>query len=200
MPIIALKGFFCPRHASVRLVAIQSLPRLRFAPETLCGSTEEQGGFALGWSREGDIFDSELLVNFPCTSQGRREKKGEVRKFSLSSFHTYSSPSKPVELIYSSKSWAACRTWMHRLQPSQKCCTCWAQLLQLVSLLLLTWLNNRPEQFAGVVAVGGGHVVDTVHKHTHAHTLQENVPHCTQARELVLGIVMQPTLPGEIHE
>lgn len=113
MPIITLRGFFCPLDVSLSVPRPDpSLPMLHFTLpfilQTLCGSTEDRALLEV-WR---DIFDGELLMNLPCALKG---EKNAVWNFFLFFLSYIFIPSRPMEPIHSSESRAACRTCMHIL-------------------------------------------------------------------------------------
>ena len=189
LPMITRKGFFCPWDESLSGARADPSPPLLVLtppppfhiPQTLCGSTHKSGA-ALEVVR--DIFDGELLMNLPRVLKGGRNVVWN--SFFFLSFlpvihiHPGQAHRANLEQWEQSSSQDMCAY----ITAKQKCCTCWVELLQLVSLFLLTWQNNRTDQCADPrEAICNQKKTD----------FPRNVFHHGWT-ELVLRIVMQDTL------
>lgn len=130
-----------------------------------------------------DIFDGELLMNLPRALKGGRN--AVWNSFFLSflpviHIHPKQAHRANLEQWEQSSSQDMCAY----ITAEQKCCTCWVELLQIVSLFPLTWQNNRTDRCADPrEAICNQKKTD----------FPRNVFHHGWT-ELVLRIVMQDTL------
>lgn len=145
LTMITLKGFFCLWDVSLSVARPDPSPpvlvllSLSFLRPCL---DQQKSRAVLQVLR--DIFDGVLLVNLLCALKGEEMQFGKKILFFLPVIHIHPEQAHAAHLQHWEQS---CTQDLYAyIISEQKCSTCCVYLLQLVSLFLLAWQNNRTDQ------------------------------------------------------